>query len=333
VLNYQHLRALTGSHGLFEHAEYGRPRLKHGYTTDDNARALVVLSAGGVEDMADESSRYLRFVVAGRVPFGWHNRLSRHGEWSDRRGSEDAHGRALWGLGSMISSVALDPDAVAAFMAGLDLDTGHVRSNCYGVLGAAAVLESGSLPPEMEGAVEDFLIRATNRVPGPTRGKWAWPEPSLTYDNARLPHALMAGGSALGDEGMIEDGLHLLDWLIGVERAEGGWFSFTPTGGRRPGEWGPAFDQQPIEAWAMADACLLAGRVDRSGSWMSALEEASHWFLGSNDVGVALYDPATGGCHDGLERDGVNLNRGAESTLSALGALQALDRARSKLPS
>jgi hypothetical protein len=327
-LNLEHLKRLTGPHGLFEHAEYSTPRVELGYTTDDNARALVVMSrALDPAEMAEETPRYLDFVVRGRTPFGWHNRMSRHGEWVDRRGSDDAHGRALWGLGSVIAAGVLDPDGVAAFIAGLDLDTVHIRSNCYAVLGAAEVAESKQFPTETEATLEAFLDRAVERLPRGRTGVWAWPEPTLTYDNARLPHALLAAGSALDEPGLIDDGLRLLDWLVGVEMSKDGWFSFTPTAGRGPGQTGPAFDQQPIEAWGMADACLAASRLDGSGDWITTIEEAAFWFLGHNDAGAHLYDPETGGGFDGLESGGVNLNQGAESTLAALGALQALDDA------
>ena len=94
-------------------------------------------------------------------------------------------------------------------------------------------------------------------------------------------------------------------------------------GGRGPGESGPAFDQQPIEAWAMADACLRAAMVDGGTQWETGLTDAADWFLGRNDTGAVLYDGRTGAGYDGLEAKGVNENRGAESTLAALGALQA----------
>jgi hypothetical protein len=127
---------------------------------------------------------------------------------------------------------------------------------------------------------------------------------------------------------MTEHGLSLLAWLIDTERGRRG-FSFTPVGGKGPGESGPAFDQQPIEAWGMADAALAAAAADPGGPWLEAVADAAAWFLGRNDVGVALYDRSTGGGFDGLEAAGVNRNRGAESTLAALAALHAGALARS----
>lgn len=310
-----HLEVLTGPFGLYEHALMERPRQSCGYTTDDNGRALVIL--GRLDPDHPCAMRYLEFVLTGRVPGGWHNRMSPSGRWVDVRGPEDAHGRALWGLGCALATH--DPSRVfPVFSGGLDLDTLHARSNAYAVFGAVAALTAWPSAPR----VEKFLRRTAHRLPRPRRAAWAWPEPRLTYDNARIPEALIAAGSTLDDDSMVSDGLTLLEWLMQVERAGSG-FSFTPVGGRGPGESGPAFDQQPIEAWAMADACLRAAMVDGGTQWETGLTDAADWFLGRNDTGAVLYDGRTGAGYDGLEAKGVNENRGAESTLAALGALQA----------
>ena len=311
----QHLEVLTGPFGLYEHAIMERPRHSCGYTTDDNGRALVIL--GRLKPDHPGAVRYLEFVLNGRMPGGWHNRMSPGGRWIDVLGPDDAHGRALWGLGSALTNH--DPSRVfPVFSAGLDLDSFYARSNAYAVLGAVAALDAWPSAPR----VETFLGRTAHRLPRPRPGAWKWPESRLTYDNARIPEALIAAGSRLGDDSMVGDGLILLEWLIEVERGERG-FSFTPVGGRGPGETGPAFDQQPIEAWAMADACLRAGTVDGGSRWDTGLTDAADWFWGRNDTGAVLYDGRTGAGYDGLEANGVNENRGAESTLAALGALQA----------
>jgi hypothetical protein len=143
----------------------------------------------------------------------------------------------------------------------------------------------------------------------------------LTYDNARLPEALIALGEVLGDPSITADGLDLLEWLVGTETL-GDHFSFTPVGGRGPDGRKPAFDQQPLEAWAMADACHAAHRADPGNDrWTAAMAKAIGWFDGKNDTGLAVYDPATGAGFDGLEPESVNQNRGAESTIAALGSL------------
>jgi hypothetical protein len=150
-----------------------------------------------------------------------------------------------------------------------------------------------------------------------------WPEPKLRYDNARLPEALIAAGAAIEDDNLIDDGLVLLRWLIETEVGKWG-FSFAPTDGRGPQDSKPAFDQQPLEAWAMADAAVRAMEVTGDRGFLDVAELGVAWFLGANDQRITLYDVDSGGCFDGLTADGVNLNQGAESTLAALGAILAL---------
>ncbi|HVR32964.1 MAG TPA: glycosyltransferase [Acidimicrobiia bacterium] len=313
---------LTGELGLYEHAEHDRPRLDHGYTTDDNARALVVLAPVPAPARPVTYERALDFVVGGRVPFGWHNRMSVSGEWRDRRGPDDAHGRAVWGLGVALGHGEANDGAAMAYLAGLDLRSPHLRAMSFAVLGAVAARRSGAVAAESDA----FLDRLAGRLGRPGGGSWPWPEPRLTYANARVPQALIEVGDAIGDTRLVDDGLELLAWLREIETHRG-VFSFTPVGGRGPGEQAPAFDQQPIEAWAMADACVTAFRVDGGSDWRRGVATAARWFLGGNDNGTALYDPITGAGFDGLHGAGRNLNRGAESTLSALGAMAAWDAA------
>ena len=102
-------------------------------------------------------------------------------------------------------------------------------------------------------------------------------------------------------------------------------FSFAPVDGWALGEPRPGFDQQPVEAAAMADACIRAWSMTGDKRWKDRVGLAAGWFLGANDTGATLYDPQSGGCGDGLEHDRVNQNRGAESTLAALAAMQQAD--------
>jgi hypothetical protein len=314
------LRRLTGRHGLFEHAEFDRPRPEHGYTTDDNARALVVLTSG-LDGSDPDLSPYLEYVIGAKTGEGWHNRMSVDGAWTDIVGPDDAQGRALWGLGRAMTAPSSSEPAREALLSGLEFTSKYSRATAYAVLGVVSAI---SVTPA-SGELERFLRRASASLPRDRVGAWAWPEPRLTYDNARLPEALIAAGSVLGDGSMTDDGMAMLDWLAEEEQGEDG-FSFTPVAGRDPGERGPAFDQQPLEAWAMADACLLAYTLVHEAIWARRVEAAGEWFLGRNDVGVPLFDRATGAGFDGLTQEGVNENRGAESTLAALGGLQALIR-------
>lgn len=320
---FAHLRKLTDGRGIWEHALYSTYRREHGYCTDDNARALVVVSrqAAFSEDLTDLAEIYLRFVLDARTPSGqFHNRRDAEGTWIDDIGSDDCQGRAWWALGTA-ARLALDPamrDAAAdAFATCVTFESPHLRANAYAALGAAELAASAGRST----TALEFLDRTSATIADAARAAIPWPEARLTYANARLPEALIAAGSALGDRHRLAMGLRLLDWLVDTE-TKGDHFSFTPVGGRGRGESGPAFDQQPIEAWAMADAAHRAWSVTEDTMWRAKAVRAASWLAGLNDTGAILYDEATGGTGDGLMPAGINENRGAESTIAGIGALQ-----------
>ena len=156
-----------------------------------------------------------------------------------------------------------------------------------------------------------------------TTEDWPWCEDILTYDNARLPQALLLSGQWLPDHEMLEMGLRALDWLKKVQTDEIGRH-FTAIGNQgwfaRDGEKA-RFDQQPIEAAAMVDACIEAFNCTRDEDWITEAYRCLNWYQGENDLRVPLYDHSTGGCRDGLEAHGANENQGAESSLCWLMAL------------
>ena len=152
-----------------------------------------------------------------------------------------------------------------------------------------------------------------------TQPDWPWFEDVLSYDNAKLAHALILTGKATGQKPVLERGLQTLRWLAEMQMAENG--DFRPIGSNgfhRRGGNRATFDQQPIEAQAMVSACLEAYRITSDSWWYEEAQRAFDWFLGWNDLGLELYSLHTGGCHDALHVDRVNQNQGAESTLAFL---------------
>jgi hypothetical protein len=121
---------------------------------------------------------------------------------------------------------------------------------------------------------------------------------------------------------MLATGLKALRWLVKVQTSAAG--AFRPIGSngfyRRGGERAQ-FDQQPIEAQATISACIEAYHATSDLFWVGEARRAFEWFLGRNDLGLALYDAGTGGCRDGLHVDRLSQNQGAESTLAFLLAL------------
>jgi hypothetical protein len=189
-------------------------------------------------------------------------------------------------------------------------------------LGAAEVMR---LDPRHVGARS--LLRDAAAAVGPFRADrpWPWPEPRLSYANAVLPDVLMAAGDSLHDDRLVEEGLQMLGWLLDLQRADG-HLSLTPAAGWVAGEPRPGFDQQPIEAATLADACARAFDLTGDARWSDAVELAAAWFFGRNDVGISMYDNESGGCCDGLEPHDRNENQGAESTLALVTTLQHAGR-------
>jgi hypothetical protein len=186
----------------------------------------------------------------------------------------------------------------------------------YAALGAAEVLHA---VPGHRAAIE--LLKDARTLLGRGADEWPWPEPRLTYANAVLPEARIAIGASLGDEPLLDAGLAQLAWLLALQTRDG-HLSLVPAGGWAPGQALPGFDQQPIEASALAEACWRAHEVTGQARWLDAVDLCTGWFLGANDVGLRLYDHSSGGCADGLHAGAINRNQGAESTLAALATLQ-----------
>ncbi len=193
---------------------------------------------------------------------------------------------------------------------------------------AFAALGAGELllhrPDEL--SARELLTDAVAAVgTGEASHDWRWPEPRLSYANGSIAEALLVAGAALPDAAAYVLGLQLLAFLLETETRDG-HLSLTPVGGRGPGESLPRFDQQPIEAAALADACARGYALTDDPRWFRGVCMAWAWFGGDNDNGTTMYDPETGGGFDGLQSDGCNLNQGAESTLALLSTAQHAKR-------
>lgn len=313
----RHLARLTDDVGVVEHARLGHPRHDLGYCTDDAGRLLAVASTLPADPDAHRLATVaLRFLTRAHEGDGsFRLRLGPDGAWTDDPPSDDAAGRALYGLGTVVARAPWPEVRAGAgelFDSAARFRSPHPRAVRYAALGAVAVLNAIADHAGARRLVADAAALLQAAAPDPA---WPWPEPRLTYANALLPEASMAVAIARGDHDGEREALSLLEWLVRAETRET-WFSFTPVGGRWAGEAKPAFDQQPIEAWAMADACARAFAHTGDPRWADAVRRAAGWFVGDNDVGVVVCDAATGGGFDGLEPDGVNRNQGAESTLA-----------------
>ncbi len=328
-LKLDHVRRLTDDTGMVQHAVFTVPNYHEGYTTDDNARALrmaVLLEALGEGDAGahELAVRYLAFLWYAFNPKTgrFRNVLGYDRRWREEVGSEDSHGRALWALGTVMHRSArrgLRGVAGRLFDQALPeaLKLQSPRAWAFSILGLYEYLQAFPGSREALRACEELAGRLLALHERHRAPDWPWFEDALTYDNATLPHALLLAGQALKRDELIDVGLEALGWLCGVQRAEEG--HFVPIGNRgfyRRGGERARFDQQPLEAHATVAAALTAYRLTGEARWHEEAHRAFDWFLGRNDLGLALYDPRSGGCYDGLQPDRVNENLGAESTLA-----------------
>lgn len=321
---FDHLVAMSSDIGTFEHADHASPRRSHGYCVDDVARVLVVVArepypTAAVDELGRTAFRFLADAqgVGGLV----RNRRSAGGRWEHRQSAEDCWGRSLWAFGTTVRlgrQPWMRQQALSCFERGAEQTSTWPRAMAFAALGAADVV---AVAPR-NAAARDVLDRAITTI-GPLAPDpdWPWPEPRLTYSNASLPEALIAAGDALAQPDVTATGLALLEWLLDRETADG-HLSVTPVGGAGPLDVGPAFDQQPIEAGALADACARALQVTGDRRWRRGIDLAAAWFAGHNDAGVVMWDAETGGGYDGLHATGANLNQGAESTIALISTRQ-----------
>jgi hypothetical protein len=321
---FRHLLRMTDHIGLLEHAEGIVPRHEHGYCVDDVARGLVVVcrEPSPAQELITLGRRYLHFLAQAQAPDGKvHNRLGYDRRWHDRPGTEDCWGRCLWGLGTAAAqgpTAGIREESLTGFDRCAQVSSPWPHAMAFGALGAAEILQKW---PDHAGALTLLDGAATAIGAPPADPQWPWPEPRLSYANAAIAEALIVAGDKLGRDQVLHDGLRMLGWLLTVE-TRNGHLSVVPTGGWSLGEPRPAFDQQPIEVAALADACMRAATVTGDSSWLGGVEMAVAWFLGDNDTRIPLLDDRTGGGCDGLGRTSRSRNQGAESTLAMISVMQ-----------
>ena len=329
-IDLRHLRAMTDDTGIYQHAIYTIPDRDHGYCTDDNARALVA-ALRYYEHTRDEAalplvSVYLAFLHSAfnTETQRFRNFMSFGREWLEETGSEDSHARALWALGE---AVALAPNdgirgyTTRLFNAALPalFTFNAIRPAAFGLVGIHAYLRRFGGDTEVRRARFELANRLMTAFRNVATEDWPWCEEIVTYDNGKLPHALLLAGKWLPDSEMVDTGLRALRWLFDTQTLEQGYLNPVGCNGWFPrGKPMAKFDQQPLEMMSLVDAAAEAYRQTNDPYWVECATRCIEWFLGKNAIGVPLYDFKTGGCRDGLTPQGANQNEGAESTLSWL---------------
>jgi glycosyltransferase involved in cell wall biosynthesis len=324
--------------GVMQHSRFGAPDRRHGYCTDDNARALSFLAWLAAEAPLDAASQKLGLSCAAFVNHAWcpdtgrfRNFMSFDRRWLDDGGSDDCCARALEAL-----------CLVARHWPQTDLRdwAADLAREVIKHIGAWNSLRSRAL-------VIKSLVAAENAVVGDSEVRelvskaasellrsaqdgaatHGWFEASLSYDNARLPEALILAGERLQDPDMLSSGIDMLERLMKLQLTTHGCFAPIATSSFAETRADHAhFDQQPIEALATIDACLAGWRATGATQYAHAARQTFEWFGGRNVHGVPLARPSDGICSDGLTVDGLNRNHGAESILSYLLAAASVRR-------
>ena len=346
-LNLDHLFRMSDHTGIFQHAIYNVPNYHEAYCTDDNARAFiltVLMEERGFEQANPEQYVALNRLGSTYLAFLWYafdantrrfrNFMSHDRKWIELHGSEDSHARALWAAGTALGRSRDEGHrnlCALLFQRGLPpvVRFSSPRAWAFAIIAIHEYLRTYSgdrVVAQMRDTLTNMLADLYRANSGPD---WKWFERVVTYDNAKLSHALILSGQWTSQTEILEMGLTSLRWLLDAQTAEAGHFApigchgFWTRGGK------PArFDQQPLEAHAMISACLEAFAATRDEFWRKAARRCFEWFLGRNDLGQALYDPATGGCRDALLQDHLNQNQGAESALAFHLSLEELTRAQ-----
>lgn len=324
-LDFRHLRRMTNEIGMAQHAKYAIPDYRHGYCVDDNCRALMLCGMANIlypsryDHLID---RYLAFICYMQRDDGqFRNFLSFDHQFLDENGTEDAFGRTIWSLGSLMKNEP-QPHAQQLAKEMLDKAFPHIatlrslRAMAYSLTGLVALWHSGRYDKDLVPTIQMLADTICKEYAWNATTGWYWYESIITYDNAILPYSLFLAFDLLKDERCYayasESALFLDRVLYGdgdVLHLVGnaGWY---PKGGTKA-----VFGQQAIE---IPSLILMYSQLDKYGAETAfdrRAENSFMWFHGNNYFGAELFDPDTRGCRDGIDEFTVNQNQGAESCI------------------
>jgi len=327
-INFSWLQALTDDTGILQHAKFAVANRKEGYTTDDNARALVAVlkyyRLRREEPVSRLAETYLSFLFHMQKDDGMvHNYMGYDRSFLDGEGSHDSLGRVLWASGYTQDTPTPEDFRMSAkeiFDRGLiwALKSDSPRTRAFAILGlyhyAKAFPQDKNLPLNMtllaNRLCEGYRCESTS--------SWQWFEPYLTYANPRLPQSLFRAYQTTGEQAYLRIAEKTLGFLVEKQIIQD---VFHPVGNRswlmRGGEQA-LYDQQPIEASCMVEAASTAFQATRQEKYLEIAYTAFEWFMGKNSKKVIVYNPATSGCYDGITPEGLNRNQGAEAAISFL---------------
>jgi glycosyltransferase involved in cell wall biosynthesis len=331
-VNVNHIKRMSRSFAMIQFSKGNRPDIRSGYTLDDNARALIALCSAyiAVKDISCEKyiKKYLDFIRYCQQPDGsflnYVDKDLAFTSQNDEAGLEDSNARAIFALGYFISKRGKFPDvwtddAIKTFEQTFDMirSMKSPRSIAFTIKGLYYFHRSFPAE-EVKDLVTDLAGRLAYCYRQSRESDWHWFEAYLTYDNAILSESLLYAYLVTKDEAyreIAEESFHfLLENIFTKEQikviSNQGWLQ-KRTGRKEYGE-------QPVDIAGTIMALSAFYSVSGKEEYLDKQKIAFSWFLGNNHLRQIIYNPATGGCYDGLEEHNINLNQGAESTVSYL---------------
>jgi hypothetical protein len=313
---------LTDDTGILQHSTFSLPNPAHGYTTDDNARALIMAlllyERYKKKKYLDLVYRYASFLLYAQNENGkFKNFLRYDRQWLEEEGSEDCFGRCLWALGFALSNRHTPKGVKYGLIHMLDKAMPHVtalqspRSKAYAIIGLA----------HLEGEDKKRLIFETaqslcRQYEAHKDAEWQWFENIATYCNHVLPWSLIEAHRAVGEKRFLDVAEESLEFL-GKATFKNGYFKPIGCKGWLVKEAHPAaFDEQTVEACEGVLTYLAAYEATGKRTYMQLAEKCHRWYEGFNSKGIRLINSEEGGCYDSLTEHGLNLNMGAESLVS-----------------
>ncbi|RLI98430.1 MAG: mannosyltransferase [Candidatus Aenigmatarchaeota archaeon] len=339
-IKFSHIANMTDDFGIMQFARYTTPDKKFGYCVDDNSRALMVACMHykqfGMKPKLKLARTYLNFIKhVFRGDGTFCNFVDYDRNKNEEDISEDSFGRTVASLGYLVSvdripdSMKNDAEEMLRKSSMRTMGLKSPRSIAFSIIGLHHY--HNAKPSEYSiGTMKKLADRLLKIYKDNATDEWHWFENMMTYSNARMPEALFYAYISTKDKRYLHVAKKTLDFLISVTFENGiyepigqnGWYSRNGMKAR--------FDQQPVDTASMVQALLLAYEVTGDAEYKKKAITAFNWFLGKNHLEQMVYDEFTGGCHDGLSHMSVNLNQGAESTISYLLARLALEESMSK---
>jgi glycosyltransferase involved in cell wall biosynthesis len=338
ALNLKHVRQMTTSIGIIQFAKISTPDLSTGYTLDDNARALI--AACQCYERTNNPNEfgaiktYLEFLERCLQPNGMFlNYVNSDLEFTCQNNHEnldDSSGRAVWALGYVVSLRSSIPESLYE-RANTLLEKALPKIDRIYSTRAMAFIIKGLFyqnKPENMSILQIFANRLVQMFKHEKSDNWVWFENYITYGNSSLAEAMLCAYQCTHDVQYKHIALESFEFLLSKIFRNGQIKVISNKGWLFKGEdYNHALcGEQPIDVAYTLLALEKFYSVFKSPEYKTKAIESFNWFLGANDLRQIIYNPSTGGCYDGLEEHNVNLNQGAESTISYLLARLSIER-------